>query len=114
MRINKDGSIGKGSSDAAKPDEFAALLQLVRRRIGELADQLITGDITIAPYRIRQESPCVRCNYGSICRFDPIINRYRFLEPLSRQDVIERSSKIGSSTENTESTEKRKKRKERA
>jgi ATP-dependent helicase/nuclease subunit B len=92
--VNKDGAMGrKNASDAAGPSEFTALLSLVRRRIGEAVDQLLTGDISVKPFRIRQESPCARCDLKSVCRFDTAVNRYRMLEALNREEVMERASK---------------------
>jgi ATP-dependent helicase/nuclease subunit B len=87
--VNKDGKVGrKNSSDTAEQDEFNALLGLVRRRIGEMVDDLLAGDIRVHPYRVRQESPCARCDFRSVCRFDPAINRYRVLESMSKEEVF--------------------------
>jgi ATP-dependent helicase/nuclease subunit B len=89
--VNKDGGIGKRqSSDAAGTNEFTVLLRLVRSRIGELVDRLLSGDIRVWPVRIRHESPCARCDFRSVCRFDPAVNRYRALEALSREEVFSR------------------------
>jgi ATP-dependent helicase/nuclease subunit B len=95
--VNKDGQLGRRpASDAAGAQEFAALLRLVRQRIGETVDRLLTGDIRAMPFRIRQESPCVHCDFRSVCRFDPAVNRYRILEALNREEVLSRvSSTIG-------------------
>jgi ATP-dependent helicase/nuclease subunit B len=91
--VNKDGNIGrKNSSDAAGANEFTALLRLVRVRIGETVDRLLTGDIRVMPIRIRQESPCARCDLRSVCRFDAGVNRYRVLEALNREEVLSRVS----------------------
>jgi ATP-dependent helicase/nuclease subunit B len=91
--INKDGGIGrKNSSDAAPASEFTALLRLVQQRIGETVDRLLTGDISVTPFRIRNESPCPRCEFKSVCRFDTTINRYRVLESLNREEVLARAA----------------------
>jgi ATP-dependent helicase/nuclease subunit B len=88
----KDGSFGrKGSTDVAEPEEFGALLQLVRQRLTELGGQIMDGEIGITPYRHRQESPCGHCDYRSICRFDVQMNPYRPLDAMSREQVLERA-----------------------
>jgi ATP-dependent helicase/nuclease subunit B len=90
--VNKDGNFGKrNQSDAAAHNEFTALLRLVRLRIGETVDRLLSGDIRVMPVRIRQESPCVRCDFRSVCRFDVGVNRYRVLEAMNREEVLSRS-----------------------
>lgn len=87
--INKTGEVGRrGFSDVAEKSEFDALLRHVETRIGELADRITTGDITVAPYMIARQTPCSRCEYRSVCRFEPGINRYRMLAAMKREDVL--------------------------
>jgi ATP-dependent helicase/nuclease subunit B len=40
------------------------------------------------PYRLNDKSPCPHCDYRSVCRFDPAINRYNHLKPISREEVF--------------------------
>jgi len=88
-RVNKDGNIGNiNASDAADAEAFAALLRYVERRIGELADDLIAGAVDVMPYRIGEETPCPRCDFRSVCRFDPAINHYLHLESMKRGTVL--------------------------
>jgi ATP-dependent helicase/nuclease subunit B len=88
--VKQDGSIGKlDSSDAADPAAFAALLRYVEKRIGELADQMIDGVIEPHPFKLGTTSPCSKCDFRSVCRFDPGINRYLVLQPMKRKDVLE-------------------------
>jgi len=95
--VKKDGTPGnKRASDVADAAEFAGLLRIVKRRLGELADEIIGGAIGIHPYRMRTESPCQRCDYRSVCRFDVAFNTYRPLEPMSREQVLERAASAAS------------------
>jgi ATP-dependent helicase/nuclease subunit B len=88
-RVNKDGGIGNiNASDAADSEAFAALLRYVRKRIGELADELVGGSIEVMPYRMGLATPCARCDYRSVCRFDPGINHYLHLESMKRGAVL--------------------------
>lgn len=87
--VKKDGTLGhRSTSDAAERDEFLALLRLVERNLAELADQILDGNIAVAPYRLADESPCARCDYQSVCRFDVQFNRYHPLESMSRDQVL--------------------------
>ncbi|MBC8108513.1 MAG: PD-(D/E)XK nuclease family protein [Anaerolineae bacterium] len=92
--LKKDGGVGK-KSDAVEPETFAGLLRLVELRLGEIADQIINGDIRVAPYRVGTATPCPRCDYRSICRFDPARQPYRKLEPINRDEVIEKANELG-------------------
>jgi ATP-dependent helicase/nuclease subunit B len=89
----KDGSIGhKNNSDVADSSEFASLLRFVHRKLGQLADEILAGSIDVRPYRLVQESPCARCEFRSLCRFDVVFNRYLPLESLGREEVLTRAA----------------------
>lgn len=89
VHVNKDGGFGfRNRTDVALPDEFAALLAHVERRLGELADEILAGVISISPYRIGKKTPCPRCEYRDVCRFDPVANGYVELRPMKREDIL--------------------------
>jgi ATP-dependent helicase/nuclease subunit B len=90
-RINKDGSFGaRNATDVAAPAEFSALLGHVRRRLGELADGIMLGNVSIAPYMKGEQTPCPSCAFKSVCRFDQSLNQYNVLERMGREDVLRR------------------------
>jgi ATP-dependent helicase/nuclease subunit B len=87
--IKKDGTPGfKHATDVADQAEFEALLHLVQQRLGELADQVIGGNVTVSPYMIGRQTPCPRCEYRSVCRFEPGVNHYRTLTAMKRDEVL--------------------------
>jgi ATP-dependent helicase/nuclease subunit B len=87
--IKSDGTLGnRNNSDACERAEFSAMLKLAERKLTELADQIISGRIDPAPYRSGQLSPCAGCEYGSICRFELPLNRYRMLPRMTREQVL--------------------------
>ena len=48
--------------------------------------EILDGKISIEPYRRSQsDTACLRCDFKSICRFDPWLEPYRALKPLPRQ-----------------------------
>jgi ATP-dependent helicase/nuclease subunit B len=55
----------------------------------------LSGNIDTHPYRLNDNSPCAHCDYKSVCRFDPAINRYNYLQRISRDDVFGRGSDGG-------------------
>ena len=48
-------------SDATDSPGFAALLEHTRYKLGALADQVLDGDVRVAPYRLGHSSPCNWC-----------------------------------------------------
>jgi ATP-dependent helicase/nuclease subunit B len=91
----KDGLYGRYNiSGALKPVDFEKVLNFTKHKVMELAQQIITGKIDVAPYRLRDKSPCVYCKYKPVCRFDPIINGYNFLERVDKTEVLDRAGDI--------------------
>lgn len=91
VRVNKDGQVvNRRSSDAAEPPAFRGLLAHVRKRLGELAEGILRGEVAVTPYRLNLQTPCPSCGYRSVCRFDPAINRYHNLEPLTKEQVLDK------------------------
>jgi ATP-dependent helicase/nuclease subunit B len=90
VQITKDGKFGnRRSSDVADRDQFLGLLAHVRGRLAALADGILGGDISVLPYRLNLQTPCPGCGYRSVCRFDPAVDRYRNLTPMSKEQVLE-------------------------
>jgi ATP-dependent helicase/nuclease subunit B len=94
--LKKDGSFtAKSGSDLADGEQFAALLAHVKRRIGELADGILDGEIAVLPYILGDQTPCPTCDYRSICRFER--RGYRKCEGYARDEVLELVVKRASS-----------------
>jgi len=91
-RSKKDGApySNFGNTGVLKDKQFKAVLAAVRERIGDLAARIGAGEIDIKPYRMSGKSPCGRCDYHALCRFDWQINDYRPLEALSKMQVLEK------------------------
>jgi ATP-dependent helicase/nuclease subunit B len=98
--LTKGGTFGRlDTTDVASQRQFDALLMHVRKRIGALADALIGGDSEVRPFRIGKVTPCPTCEYRSVCRFEPGVNRYYNLERISRTEVLERVAGSGADHE---------------
>jgi ATP-dependent helicase/nuclease subunit B len=94
--VTKEGNqYGRDStSGALRPDEYKNILNFTKRKIIELAGQILSGKINIQPYRISTNSPCELCKYKSVCRFDWQVNSYNYLEKLNKLKVLERVMNI--------------------
>jgi ATP-dependent helicase/nuclease subunit B len=87
--VNNDGQLGKpASSDFVAADEMNALLDFVHLKLGEIGDEIFSGRIDITPYRIGKVTPCPRCEYRAICRFEPGPGSYNHLRQMPRQDAL--------------------------
>ncbi|MFJ7728065.1 helicase-exonuclease AddAB subunit AddB [Neobacillus sp. NPDC097160] len=87
--IKKDGNLSK-KSKVASLEEFDHLRNHVRDLYQKTGNAIIDGQIDIAPYKLKDKTPCTFCAYKSVCQFDESIesNRYRILAPYSKNDVL--------------------------
>jgi len=88
--IKKDGNLSK-KSKVASISEFDDLKTYVRKIYLKTGNAIIDGQIDIAPYKLKDKTPCTFCSYKSVCQFDEAIetNQFRVLTPHSKEDVLE-------------------------
>jgi len=78
-RLNQDGSLRKGSTEALPHAEFEALLDGIETRLREMGRAIFSGAAKVDPYRKGAETPCEFCDYASACRIDPWTHQWRVL-----------------------------------
>jgi len=89
--VKAGGGFGyKGTTDIAEADEFEALLRRVRTKLGELGDQILRGDISVHPFWLNGDTPCMYCDFRSVCRFDAALNPYHTLTSMDREAALAR------------------------
>ena len=89
MYFKKDGSeVREDIGDGATGPAFRAALAHTRRRLGELADGVLSGEVAVRPYRLNTLSPCSWCPMLAVCRFDPALVRVNRLASMSRKAVL--------------------------
>jgi ATP-dependent helicase/nuclease subunit B len=88
--IKKDGTLSKKSKVATK-DEFSDLSQYVRNLYVKTGNEIMDGKVDIAPYKLKEKTPCTFCSFKSVCQFDQSMetNQYRSLSPKSNEEVYE-------------------------
>jgi ATP-dependent helicase/nuclease subunit B len=78
-RINQDGSLRKGLTEALPHAEFNALLDRVEVQLRKMGRAIFSGKAKVDPYRKGGEVACEFCDYRAVCRIDPWTHRYRVL-----------------------------------
>jgi ATP-dependent helicase/nuclease subunit B len=90
-RLKKDGTFGyKSTTDVVEVEEFTALLARVREHVAQVGDRIMSGVIDLKPYRMGTVTPCPRCQYKSVCRFDASLNHYHHIPNVRREEVLKR------------------------
>jgi ATP-dependent helicase/nuclease subunit B len=89
--VDKQGPYGNyRTRGALKPEHFEAVLRHVEATVRRLADQILSGVITVEPYWLKGRVACQSCDYLPICRFDWQILDYRYPEPVDKLRALER------------------------
>ena len=90
VKFNKDGSFAQASRVASK-EMFAAMGDHVNDMVHSLGQEIMEGQIAIAPYALGQKTACDYCDYRSICNFDERngANSYRRLKVQKEKEVLQ-------------------------
>lgn len=89
VKRKKDGGISDlDRSDAVPDGTLPRLLGHVRRKMTELAEAWIGGEIAVRPARLGKDIACTRCPMRSVCRFEYATHAVRMLSPMSRSRVL--------------------------
>lgn len=87
--IKKDGNLTK-KSKVASLNEFDDLRSYVRKLYQTTGEAIVDGQVEIAPYKLKDKTPCTFCSYKSVCQFDESIeNHYRILTPQPKETIFE-------------------------
>jgi ATP-dependent helicase/nuclease subunit B len=88
--FKKDGSMTKASKVASRED-FDQLRHFVRQKYMETGNEIVSGVVDIAPFKLKDRLPCTFCSFKSVCQFDRSIetNEFRKLVPKSKEDILE-------------------------
>ena len=86
-RLKKGGEPYKNSFNALKSEEFAEILGRSEELIRDFGRRIFEGEIAIRPYKQGKTTPCERCDYQPVCRFDPWTQKYNLLRTPEKTEV---------------------------
>lgn len=90
--IDKNGDISKTKSSTIDSVEFKLLQKQIGNLLKQISKEILTGQITPNPVYIskKKTTPCLYCNYQSICGFNPEIkgNNYRYIPNLNKNEIL--------------------------
>ena len=83
---------GSAGLHLLRQEDFDALLASVAGRVQEMADDLASGHIEIAPRRTDHErSACTYCDYKGICKFDTVFPECRYVHVHKEKEADDAS-----------------------
>lgn len=88
---NKDGSLAKASKVVEEQD-FSLLMDFVNKKIVNLGQGILSGDVSIQPYEMDKKTACDYCKLKGVCGFDKKLPGYQFkkLQKFSEEEVLEK------------------------
>lgn len=88
VAYKKDGTFTAASSVASR-ERFSFLGNYVKEKLVTYGNEILNGNISIAPYREDKKTACDYCDYKGVCGFDPSFsgNRYRKLHKKDKQQI---------------------------
>jgi ATP-dependent helicase/nuclease subunit B len=87
--LKKDGQLTARSEVASKED-FEAIRNYVRNIYTKAGNDIVSGVVDIAPYKIKKSAACQMCPFKSVCQFDQSMeeNKYRLISPQKQEDIL--------------------------
>ena len=95
VRLNKNGSVSKGSSKTVEKDDMETIRKFVRKKHQGAGNGILDGQTEVSPYRLKDDTPCQFCNFRAVCQFDPSDpeQSYRKLPVLNPDQAVEKIRK---------------------
>ncbi|SFC69475.1 helicase-exonuclease AddAB subunit AddB [Clostridium uliginosum] len=86
--LKKDGEF-KSNSDVVTEEEFNILREYVNKKMIDLCEDMLCGDIKIEPTKHLNNTHCDYCDFSSICQFDSSIkdNKYKIIMKKSKDEI---------------------------
>lgn len=81
VKLKGDGEIdGHNKKNVRAEREFEALAAYTMKKLREAGENVLSGDVEIAPYRLKSKVACTYCSYGDVCGFDMKLERFAYRE----------------------------------
>lgn len=92
--IDAKGDVSKAKSSSVDSVEFQLLQKQIKKILKQIAQGMLTGNIDPKPVYIekKKSTPCMYCNYKSICGFNPELkeNCYTYVPNLDKNAILDR------------------------
>ena len=89
--LDKDGNISNSRSNVVTKEQFTKLQKTAEKIIKQIAKEILEGNIDIKPTYNKKTKidACKYCEYKTICRFNPKVNHYSFIENKSKEEILD-------------------------
>ena len=92
--IDAKGEVSKAKSSSVDMTEFQLLQKQINKILKQIAQGMLTGNIDPKPVYLekKKSTPCMYCNYKSICGFNPELkgNGYTYVPNLDKNVILDK------------------------
>ncbi|MFS0782941.1 helicase-exonuclease AddAB subunit AddB [Bacillus sp. 1P06AnD] len=87
----KTGGLFKSGAPIASEQELQMLRGHIHQIYQQSGNEIMEGNTTINPYKLKDRIPCTFCPYKSVCMFDSALkeNQYRNLQPKKHDEIMQ-------------------------
>ncbi len=88
--IDKSGNLSTKKTNGVTKEEFESLEKYINVIIKQIAKEIYLGKIDLRPFNKEGNTPCLYCEYKSICSFNPGFcqNSYKYIDKKPKEEVI--------------------------
>ena len=88
--INSGDKLGK-SSKAIDLEQFDILRGYVKNLLSQISGKILSGDVSLQPYKKKDVNACKFCKFITVCHFDPKLeeNNYRIIQQKDDEEIFE-------------------------
>lgn len=96
----KNGALSKNGNVANK-EQFKKLSKYVDKKIKDIGEEIVNGNIKIEPYELNGNTGCDYCTFAAVCRFEQKLEGYGYkrLAKLNGEELWNRIEKDSNSLE---------------
>lgn len=76
--LKNNGEFYKNTDYLLSQEEFAGLRSHVERVLKDIGEEIVSGNVSVKPYKFKGKNPCKFCPYKAVCWFDVTIPGYEY------------------------------------
>ena len=88
--IDKSGNLSSSRTSGVNREQFEVLQKYIYKTIKQISKEILSGSIELKPYNKNGRTPCMYCDYKSICGFNSGFckNEYNYIGKQSKEEIL--------------------------
>lgn len=88
--IDKSGNLSSSRTSGVNREQFEVLQKYIYKTIKQISKEILSGSIELKPYNKNGRTPCMYCDYKSICGFNSGFckNEYNYVGKQSKEEIL--------------------------